>query len=109
MLGTNHRLSSVAYPHGNCRAEVGVKTMKQLITNNTATKGDLSTDAVQRAVLQYRNTPDPSTKLSPAQCISGRPIRDFILILPMSQQATSYMARYPEVERSSTTQKTCEN
>ena len=29
---TNHRLSSVAYPHGNCRAEVGVKIMKQLIT-----------------------------------------------------------------------------
>ena len=32
--------------------------------------------------MQYRNTFDPSTKLSPAQCLFRRPIRDFIPILP---------------------------
>ena len=80
--GVNHRLSSVAFPHSNCRAEVAVKTMKRLITDNTGEKGDLDTDAVQRAILQYRNTPDPDTKVSPAMCVFGRMIRDFIPVIP---------------------------
>ena len=33
-------------------------------------------------MLQYRNTPDPETKLSPAMCLFGRTIRDFIPIHP---------------------------
>lgn len=75
-------MSSVANPHSNCRAEIGVKTVKRLLTDNTDHHGHLDTDRFQRAMLQYRNTPDPATRLSPAMCIFGRPIRDFIPIHP---------------------------
>ncbi len=63
--GIHHRLSSVAFPHSNCRAEIGVKTTKRLITGNVGSSGDLDIDTFQQAILQYRNTPDPTTKLSP--------------------------------------------
>ena len=80
--GVHHRLSSVAFPQNNCRVEIAVKTMKRLITDNTGSKGELDTAAVQIAILQYRNTPDPDTKISPAMCVFGRPTRDFIPIIP---------------------------
>ena len=56
--------------------------LSNLITNNTDPNGSLNTDALERAILQYQNTTDPATKLSPAQCVFGSPIKDFIPILP---------------------------
>ena len=78
--GVRHRRTSVAFPHANCRAEIGVKTAKRMISDNTDDDGNLNIDAFQRAILTYRNTPDPETRLSPACCIFGRPIKDLIPI-----------------------------
>lgn len=80
--GVSHRLSSVANPHANCRAEVGVKTVKRMITGNTGPGGILDSDNFQKAVLQYRNSPDPVTKISPAMAVFGRPVKDLVAILP---------------------------
>ena len=81
-LRVHHRLSSVAFAHSNCRAELGVKTVKRLLTDNVDHQGKLNSIAFHRALLQYRNTPDRDTKLSPAMCVFGHQIRDFIPILP---------------------------
>ena len=80
--GVHHRLSSVAFQHSNCRAEVGVKSVKRLITGNVGKDGAININAFQEAILQYRNTPDPTTKMSPAMCVFGRPVKDLIPILP---------------------------
>ena len=53
-----------------------------MIMDNTEARGRLDTDKFQRAMLIYRNTPDHTTNLSPAQCVFGRPIKDLIPILP---------------------------
>jgi len=65
-------MSSVAFPRSNCRAEIGVKTAKRLITDNTGSYGEL----IHRAILQYWNAPDHDTKLSPAIIIFKRLISD---------------------------------
>ena len=53
-----------------------------MIKDNTGPNACLDTDSFQRAILQYCNTPDRDTRLSPAMCIFGQPIRDFIPIHP---------------------------
>ena len=71
----SHGISSVAGPCSNCRADIGVKTAKSLITDNTGPYGELDTNKL-RAILQYRNAPDQNTKLSPATILFKCPTND---------------------------------
>ena len=74
--GISHRVSSAYHAQSNGRAEVAVKSVKHLMRSNLGPGGTLNTDSFLRAMLQFRNTPDPDCKLSPAQILFGRPLRD---------------------------------
>ena len=82
--GVHHRLSSVALAHSNGRTVLRFKTRKRMLMENTSPNNEINIDKFQRGMLRYRKTPDRDTDLSPAQMISGRPIKDPILILPYS-------------------------
>ena len=77
--GVYHRLLSVAYPDSNCRAEIGVKTAKRIIADNTGVKGVLNTDVFKQAILQYRNSHHKETMLSFADFLFGHPLGDLFL------------------------------
>ena len=82
--GVHRRLSSVALAHSNGRAELGVKTCKRMLMDNTGPNGEINLGKFQRGMLQYHNAPDRDTGLPPAQMIFRWPIKDFIPILPGS-------------------------
>ena len=63
-------------PKSNGRAEVAVKKVKRFLLTCTGPSGSLNTDKFLRGMLQLRNTPDPDYRLSPAQIVYGRPLRD---------------------------------
>ena len=74
--GVASRLSSARYSQSNGRAELGVKTAKRTIEENTGRNGSLNTDKVCQAFLQYRNTPLQGLGLSPSQLLFHRRLRD---------------------------------
>ena len=53
-----------------------MKVVKRLLETNVGADGTLDTDKVVAALLQLRNTPDRECRLSPAQVLFGRSIRD---------------------------------
>ena len=91
--GVHHRTSTVSNPHANCRAEIGVKTIKRALAGNTPDNGDLNTDSFQKATLAYRNTPDPVTKVSPAIAMFARPFQDLLPVLPGKLRLHDYWDR----------------
>ena len=76
--GVRHRLSSVANPHSNARAEVGVKQVKRITAENISTTGSFDEDAFHKAILTYRNISCPFTRAISAMLLFGRPARDTI-------------------------------
>ena len=79
-----HRLSSVAYPQSNGRAELAVKTVKRIANGNTGLKVPWTTTS-SRAILQYRNTPIQGIGLLLAQLLLHCRLRD-----PIPSQPTLY-------------------
>ena len=84
--GVKHRLSSAEYPQSNGRAELGVKAAKRILHDNLSPGGTIDNDKVARAILQYRNTPLPDLKLSPAKILFHRHLRDHIPAHPSHYQ-----------------------
>ena len=80
--GVHNRMSSAYYPHSNSRAELAVKTGKRLLRDNLSNNGSLDNDRLMRAMMQYRNTPLSDLRLSPAQIVFNRQIREFMPVLP---------------------------
>ena len=74
--GIKHRDSAAYHPQSNGRAELAVKSTKRLLENNIGADGKLDTEKFLRAILTKRNTPDPICRMSPAQIIFGRNLRD---------------------------------
>ena len=78
-----HRLASAGYPESNGRAELAVKAAKKMVTENTNQDGELNTDAMVRAILQYKNTRIRGVNESPAEILFGHALTDN---LPRSPQ-----------------------
>ena len=87
--GIRHRRSSVSFPSSNGRAELAVKYTKRLLMNNVGANGELNTDRMLRALLTQRNTPDQDCRLSPAQILFGRTLRDSLPYISKDVEAFS--------------------
>ena len=74
--GVQTRQSAAYNPQSNGRAELAVKSTKRLLEDNVGPDGELDTEKFLRAILIKRNTPDPLTKLSPAEIVFRRKWRD---------------------------------
>ena len=68
---------------------MAVKTAKRILTGNTGARGTLDTDAVSKALMQYRNTPIKGTDASPAQLLLGRSLRDSVPQPPSSYKISN--------------------
>ena len=75
--GIAHCLSLTGYPQSNGHAELGVKTSKRIIFDNTNQEVSLNNDNAARAILQHQNTPIQDLGLSLSQIIFHRQLHDY--------------------------------
>lgn len=68
---------------------MAVKTVKRLLRSNTGPSGTLDTEKFLTAMLQLRNTPDRECRLSPAQVLYGRPLRDSLAFVNRLEKFTN--------------------
>lgn len=94
--GVKHRLCSAYYPTANGRAESAVKSMKRLIKGNTDSRGNLTSDSLTQAILQYRNTPLRDIGKSPAQLALGRELRDGVPLVEDRYKISNHWSDYLE-------------
>ena len=71
-----HRASAPYYPQANRRAEATVKLAKRIISDYVCDSDPFNHVKIAQAIVQHRNTPLPDLKLSPAQLLLHRQIRD---------------------------------
>ena len=69
--GIDYQQSSAHHPVSNGHAELGVKSMKQLLHDNVGPGGSLDNDRSLRAILAHRNSPDQLSEKSPAEILFG--------------------------------------
>ena len=79
-MDDKHRISSSYNPHSNTRAELAVKSAKRLMRDFVKADG-LFSDRFYQGILQYRNSPQQDVRLSPAQIVFGRQIKDFLPVM----------------------------
>ena len=93
--GVAHRVSAAYNAPSNGRAEVAVKSVKRLMLSNVGPSGTLDNDKFLRAILQFRNTPDPDCGISPAEIVFGRTLRDNLIFTDYVKRDT-YSKRWQQ-------------
>ena len=79
--------------------------------DNVGHSGTLDTDSFAAAILNYRNTPDRDTKLSPSQILYARQLRDAVPTNPSNLQLRKEWLLTKEARESALTQRhiQCDN
>ena len=81
-MGTIQRISSVAHPHVNQRAEGAVKAVRRMLTDCMGPAGNLTGVKFTRALMEHRITPLRELNKSPAQHMLGRRLRNVLPLAP---------------------------